>query len=421
MHRASKPANSALWNNLMWLGASMALAFFVWFIAALQSNPVQERVFRTVPIQIDHSPDLIVTDQSRDTATVTVRAPETVINQLVPDDIAVLADISAEGPGTYRVNLVPQVSRRASADTSPRQITVTLEELREQLVPVEVTVVQEPPRGFDILGAPRTDIRQALVSGPLSMVQQVASARVTLNLSAQRSTLEGSYALIAVDAAGNPVSDVVLEPNITGVAVEIGLRPGTRELRVIPNLLDETLPDGYAFTGITYDPQFVLVSGPQDVLDNMPGALSTEPIDLTGQTGNFRVDAAVRIPYDGIFIVGNSLITVDVGITALSTSRQFDHVPVRIVGLASDFNAVLAPEEVTVLITGPRVELDPLTSEALSAVVNLNGLQPGTYRVKPDVSILQGQLAAASVLVLPEEIDVVITAPSTPSPAAPGG
>jgi YbbR domain-containing protein len=420
MQKPAKPtANRTLWDNAVWFAASMALAFFVWLFATLQSNPVQERVFRTVAIQVAHNPNLIVTEQSRDTAIVTVRAPENIINQLVPDDVSVVADVSAEGPGTYRVNLTPEVSRRASVDTSPRQITITLEELREQLVPVKVVVGQEPPRGFEIIGAPTTSVRQALVRGALSKVQQVTAAVVTLNLSEQRGTLEGNYALTPVDAAGGLVTDVVLEPNVTDVAVEIGLRPGTRELRVVPNFLDETLPDGYALTGIVYNPQYVLVSGPQEVLDSIPGALSTEQIDLTGKTESFQIEIAVRVPYEDVFVVGSSLVRVEVGITALSTSRQFDDIPVRITGLPENYSAMLAPEDVTIILTGPRVELDALTPEDLDVVANLSGLAPGAHRIQPVVAVLQGQITRAEILVLPEEMDVVITAAPTPGP--PGG
>ncbi len=418
--RQAKPTvNRTLWDNLMWFTASMALAFFVWVFATLQSNPIQERVFRAVSIQVIHNPNLIVTEQSRDTATVTVRAPESVINQLAPDDISVVADVSAEGPGTFRVNLVPEVSRRASVDTSPRQITVTLEELREQLVPVRVSVTQEPPRGFEIIGTPTASVRQVLVSGPLSRVQQVTAAAVLLNLSEQRAALEGSYPLIPVDAANQPVANVTIEPNTADVTVEIGLRPGTRELRVVPNFLDETLPDGYALTGIVYNPQYVLVSGPQEVLDSIPGTLSTEQIDLTGKTESFQVEIAVRVPYEDVFVVGSSLITVEVGITALSTSRQFDNIPVRITGLADTLNAVLAPEDVTIILTGPRVELDTLTPEDLDVVVNLSGLGPGMHRVRPVVAVLRGQVTRADILVLPEEMDAIITA--QPTPETPGG
>jgi len=408
--------NRWLWDNAMWFAASMALAFFVWLFATLQSNPVRERVFRVVDIQVAHNPNLIVTEQSRAAASVTVRAPESVINQLVPDDISVMADVSTEGPGTYRVNLTPEVSRRASADTSPRQIMVTLEELREQLVPVKVAITQVPPRGFEVIGAPTTSVRQVLIRGALSRVQQVTAALVTLDLSEQRATLEGSYTLIPVDAAGEPVAAVTLEPNTTDITVGIGLRPGTRELRVVPNFLDETLPEGYALTGIVYNPQFVLVSGPQEVLDTIPGALSTEQINLNNRTESFQVEVAVRVPYENVFVVGSSLVTVEVGITALSASRQFDNVPVRISGLPDDFSAALAPQDVTIIITGPRVELDALTPQDLEVVADLSGLAPGTHRVQPVVAALQGQLTRADILVLPEEIDAVIAGPPTPDP-----
>lgn len=122
------------------------------------------------------------------------------------------------------------------------------------------------------------------------------------------------------------------------------------------------------------------------------------------------------MPYENVFVVGSSLVTVEVGITALSASRQFDNIPVRITGLPANLSATLAPQEVTIIITGPRVELDTLTSQSLDVIADLSGLAPGTHRVQPVVAVLQGHLTQADMLVLPEEIDAVIIGPPTPDP-----
>jgi YbbR domain-containing protein len=68
--------------------------------------------------------------------------------------------------------------------------------------------------------------------------------------------------------------------------------------------------------------------------------------------------------------------------------------------------AHLAPSEVTVLLTGPQPQLDPLQISDIRVSIDLNGLKDGTYTLKPTVSISQGQLPAESISVLPAEIDV---------------
>ncbi len=402
--------NRLIWDNVMWFAGTMALAFFVWVIASLQSDPVQERLFRNIPVQVEFSAGLVITDQSRDTVTVTVRGPQSTLDQLDTDDIQVLADLSTLGTGLHRVNLEPRVSRRASVDTSPRQISVTLEEASEQFKPITVVTTNAPPAGYETSAdSPILDVSQVLVSGPLSKVDQVSAVRVALDLQEERSSFQGDYRLVPVDIDGDPVTDVVLDPATVHITVQIDPRPDIREVRVTPNILAETLPDGYALTEISYDPQVILVSGSPERLENAPGTFFTDPIDLVGHTSSFEQDVTVQIPDENLFAVGAQNIRVSIGITPLIASRQLDRIPIQIFGVSEGLTAALAPNEVTILITGPQLLVQDLESNNLRVIVDLTGLSEGNYQIPPEVSISQGQTADTNLSVLPAEIDVVIT------------
>lgn len=408
--QTSASTNRLIWDNAMWFAGSMALAFFVWVIASLQSDPVQERIFRNIPVQVDFSPGLVITDQSRETVTVTVRGPQSTLDQLDSDDIEVRADLTSLGTGLHRVNLEPRASRRASVDTSPRQIMITLEEASEQFKPITVVTTNAPPAGYEIsAGSPVLDVNQVLVSGPLSKVDQVTAVRVTLDLRNERSSFQGDYRLVPIDLDDSPVSDVVLDPSTIHIAVQIEPRPDIREVRITPNILAETLPDGYALTEISYDPQMILVSGSPERLANAPGTFFTDPIDLVGHTSSFEQDVTVQIPDENLFVVGAQNIRVSIGITPLIASRQLDRIPIQVFGADTGLTAALVPDEVTVLITGPQLLVQNLESTNLRVIVDLTGLAEGNYQIPPEVSISQGQTADTNLSVLPAEIDVVIT------------
>jgi YbbR domain-containing protein len=393
----------------------MMLAFFIWVIASLQSDPVQERLFRNIPVQVDFGPGLVITDQSRDTVTVTVRGPQSTLDQLDTDDIEVRADLTTLGTGLHRVNLEVRLSRSATVDTSPRQITVTLEEASEQFKPITVETTNAPPAGYEVsANGPSLDVNQVLVNGPLSKVDQVVAARAMLNLEEERSSFQGDYRLVPIDIDGNPVSDVVLDPATVHINVQIEPRPDIREVRVTPNILAETLPDGFALTEITYEPQVILVSGSPERLVNAPGTFFTDPIDLVGHTSSFEQDVTVQIPDENLFVVGAQNIRVSVGITPLIASRQFDRIPIQVFGTGEGLAAALAPDEVTVLITGPQLLVQELEPTNLRVMVDLTGLAEGSYQIPPDVSISQGVTTDTNLSVLPAEIDVVIT--RTPEP-----
>jgi YbbR domain-containing protein len=419
------PTRNFILENLAWFALSLALALVVWIIAVTQSDPIDQRLFTTIPVQIVPDEGLLITSNIARTATVTVRAPGTVLNSLAvgggDSDIVVRADLSGLEAGTHIVELRPEIAARqgraVAVDTRPRQITVVLENLAQRQIPLNAVVTAPPPTGyrynpptFDV------DLNQVLVTGPESKVAQVVTANIALDLSAERNPLELLAAPVPVDAEGNPVSDVTIEPRDVTVNVDIQQRGDVRQVRVTPNILVETLPEGYVLNSISYEPQTVTVSGSPERLETISGTFFTAPITLTGRTEAFEVSVPIQLPQNDLVILGGQNITVSVGISALTGSTQFDEVPITILGLDEGLNANLAPEAVTVLITGPQRSLENLDEDAIQVTVDLNGLEVGNYQLTPTVTLSSGEIPEASISVLPAEVDVQIVDERSASP-----
>ena len=410
MSQAPAPQRATLGRNLAWLVASMVLAFFVWFVATLDRDPVSERIFRNVPILVTVAEGLVVTGQSREIATVTVRAPQTTLARLTLDDIVVQARLDDLGPGEHNVALQSSVSRRAISDTSPRQLYVQLEPLLERQVPVAVDVMLSLPRGFEIgEEGLRPASQEVLVSGPQRKVEEVVAARIALNLSQRRSDFSDELRLQPVNADGSIVSDVSLSPATMLVQVPVRTRSDIRQVSVQPNILVDTLPEGYTLSSVSYNPEVVLVSGDPEALESAPDTLSTDPISLEGRNSSFEVQTRVSTAGEDLFVFGGQGITVSIGITPLLTSRQFDLAPVEFIGLADEHTASLSPDTVTVLLTGARNALEIMSAADLRVLVDLNELEAGSHSVAPDVSLNLDNDDVENISVLPSEIDVAIS------------
>ncbi len=400
-----------LTNNLIWLVASLALAVLVWIIAATQADPIGERRFPQIPVQMNPDPGLVLMDRAARTVRVTVRAQQSVLNLLTAEDIVVRADLGGLGPGTHTVELEADVARRATIDTQPRQIGVVLEALQSQQVMVDPIILNEPPvnytRSQPVLGQ-----SQVMVSGPASQVQQVVAARAPVNLADRRDSLETEVRLLPVDAEGGVVSDVTLEPQMVGVSVAISRRDDVREVTVSPNIDTTTLPDGYVISSIGYAPQTVLVmtgSG-TDSGARVPTTLLTERIDLTGRTDDFEITVPVVFPpgEPELPLLGDQVVTVLISITAQASTEQFEQIEVEVIGLEDGLTAQIVPDQVSALVTGPQAVLENLSSEDIRVVLDLAGREPGTYELTPSASIDQGQIDASGIALLPSLIAVTV-------------
>lgn len=407
-------------TNLLWFLGSLVLAFFVWLLATSQADPFVQWRQPNLPIHLTPDDGLIITNQNAlpNVAAAQLRAPQSVRQLFVSDDIIISANLEGLGPGQHVVPLQWDVARQASVvDISPRQVTVELEVLQSQLKPVTVNIVAQPPMVYS-MGEPILDMRQVEVSGPASGVGRVAEVVASVSLDAQRSNFEGDIRVTPVDIDGNTVTGVTLDPQIVHVSIAIQPRSGVREVRVQPNIVGE-LPDGYVLTGeFDYNPKTIVVSGPETVLNNLPGSISTAPIDLSDKTSSFEVTVPVELPDERLVLVSGRAITVTVGISTQTITRQFDHIPVEFIGSRIDLEYSTVNDEVTVLLTGPQPLLSQLTENDLSVLVDVSNLEAGeSEQIAPIVSLLDSNVVVTSS-VLPAQIDVEarVAQESTPEP-----
>lgn len=405
---------STIINNLLWFLGSLVLAFIVWMFAVTQSDPFEQfRLVERVPIRIAPDAGLIVTNAAdiSTTAAIQLRAQRSVRQSLAPDDVNVWVDLSGRGPGEHTIPLQYRVVPERNAfvtSITPRQLTVRLELEQSKLVPVREIVTSEPALAYT-LESIEFDARQVTVTGPESRVSQVVEVQVPLDLAGMRVAFEDDVRPVAVDVDGNTVPNVTLEPSVVHATVDIRPRADVREVRVQPNVVGE-LPNGYVLTGFfEYEPNVVVVSGPTEVLNELPGTFFTEPIDLSERRSSFEVSVRVELPDPSLVVITGGVINVEVGVQAQTTTHQYDRVAVNIIGQRAGLNYELATNEVTVLITGPQPVLADLAQGNVTALVDVSQFSaPGTYQLEPSASIGSGQ-SAVSIQVLPEQIDVEIS------------
>lgn len=411
-------AKSDMAGNLLWLAVSLLLASGVWYIAVTSADPIAKRSFRSIPIQIVPSQTAEMTNSRIRSATVTIQGLQTTISARRSEDIVVRADLSRLGPGTHTVPLEVNVAqpdtdsfRRLAAQVQPAQIIVELEPLETHRKKIDIDLLETPPIGFRH-DEPVPNVSEVLVSGAASRAGQVVAVRGELDLSASRNPIEVDLRLYAVDADGNRIGDVELDPQTATVSVNIARRDDIRQIAVRPNVLLDTLPDGYTLKNQSYDPESIFVSGAPVQLAKISDTLFTEPISLAERQEGFVTTVPVQLPGDDLFVMGgDNNVTVSIEIIPIINSRQIDNIEVAHIALESDYAVSIVPKSVSAIVTGPVVTVNLLSVENIQAVVDLHGLSPGVYDLEPSISVNQAELSEENVSLLPDVVNVEITAP----------
>jgi len=410
-----KLRSSGLIGNVIWLVVSVLLATAVWYIAETSSDPITRRTFSAIPVQIVQDDATVLTNTPTRFATVIVQGGQSVVTSRQSDDVIVRADLTGLGAGTHTIALdvsvaLPQSDgrQRLVAQTEPSQITVELERRESFQKPIVINVSDPPPIGFTN-APPVTDIFQAVVSGAESVVSEVVEVRGAVNLSDNQNPIEVDARLFAVDAEGNRVDDVTIDPQTVSVSVNITRRDDVKQVSVRPNILVGTQPDGYTLSTFSYEPQTLFIGGTSEQLANLNDTIFTIPISLQGRTSDFSVDVPVRLPNDNLFVIGGeSNIAVDVTILAQVAVRQFDNITVGRIGLTEGYTATIAPQTVSTIINGPSVQVENLLASEIQVVVDLNGLEPGRYDLTPSIVISQADLDGDNASLLPAVVNVEI-------------
>lgn len=412
---------SEMAGNLLWLAVSALLATGVWYIAVTSADPIRQRSFYGIPIQFVPSTMAVMTNSPTSSVDVTIQGSQTIVSSRLASDMVVRADLSRLGPGTHSVPLDITVIkpdsdsfRRLVSRSEPSQLTIELEPRESQESRIVIELSEAPPIGFRS-DEPEPDIAQVVVSGAASRVSQVVAVHGELDLSASRNPIEVYLRLHAVDADGNRVEGVELEPQTANVSVNITRRDDIRQIAVRPNVLLKTLPEGFTLKNQSYEPESLFVSGSPGQLERISDTLLTAPISLEGREEGFITSVPVQLPDDDLFVMGgDSNITVSIEIIPIIVSRQIDSIEVGHIGLGDDYTVSIVPKTVSAIVTGPVVYVEALTVEDVQVVVDLEGLAAGVYGMLPSISISQGDLNEDNVSLSPEELNVEIISPEAP-------
>ena len=410
---------SRMVENMTWFLVSLFLAFTIWYVANIQSDPIQAQQFQSIPVQMAPDASMLLVNQPTTSVRVNLRAQRSTLQSLARDDITVMANLTGKTAGTHTVPLIVRVNRSGviTTDTQPTQITVVLEQAIAQQKPINLNIVQPPSADYNY-DPPVSDLLQAEIRGASGKVDSVMELRGDLDLSGQRGVYTTVLTFVPVDADGNRVTDVTINPASTVATVNIYPRPDVRQLTIRPNILFETLAPGYVFQSVRAEPQLVYLSGTPAALALLGDTISTAPIDLSGKTGNFTLNVPLELPSDDLLVLnGENSVRVDVGLGAQIIARQIDNVEVEVIGLPAEATITLNPPTVSAILAGPFDTIQTLTNEDVQAIIDVNGLEAGSHSVTPRITLKQGTITPDTSQVLPASITVTINLP-TPEPSA---
>ncbi len=390
------------------LGAAVLATLLYVGLVASQDSATYPGPLKVTPV--NQPANTVVVNQLQDVEEVRYVAPAD-LGRLTAEDFRATVDLSGiqpdGNPVTVRITVTAVDPRVSIVDSSPRSITVVLDQLVSKAVPVTVDM-STPPDGLTV-GDRTLSPAEVTVTGASSLVRQVVSARVGVTIDSSAVDIDREIEADPINLAGEIVTGVDLEPAVVHVTIPVYKDLKNRTVPVNP-ITTGTPSAGFRVASVEVDPLVVSVEGDLDQLQTLAAA-DTAPVVVTGATRDVTVTVAYALP-TGVTAIGTQTATVTVRIEAVTETRTY-LAGIRLDGRSPDLQYEANESQVLLSLFGSTAILDRLGTIPIVISINVADLEPGIHEV-PVVPILTSAVTVAAIS--PETISVTVTVRPTPVP-----
>lgn len=312
---------------------------------------------------------------------VTVEAPQTYYSRVSADNVQVTLDLSSvRTAGTQEVPLRAATTFGRVTSIVPETRTLTFEALDSRSVPIN-SVVSGDMRDDYWYNITRLNPSYLTVSGAGSVVRNIASATVYMDVTDHFSPFTQALPFTLTDIAGEEVGQEMLNLSSTSVSASVDIYP-CKELPVSTDLAKVVTgqpAEGYVVQSVSMQPDTVTVAADREVLDGLT-ELMIDQISVDGASQSFTKRAAIA-SLDGVKYLSLGQVYVNVTITEASISGRVDKVSVLMSGKGEGLSVEY--DSMPVFVTGPRSAVEQLQQDGVFMSLDLTGLGPGTHEIEP--------------------------------------
>ncbi|MDY2699693.1 MAG: CdaR family protein [Lachnospiraceae bacterium] len=400
-----------LTNNLGLKLASVFFAVIIWLVVNSINNPTINDVYYNIPVKLlntelitDSGQVYEVLDNTDVISRVTVWAPRSVISELDEENIVATADVSElSSLDTISIKLTTNISSGDISRISGSIDTVKLniEDKGSKALALKATVSGKVPKGY-LVGDITTDQNLIRISGPQSVIDQIAKAAVDVDVTGMTSDIVTNADIKFYDEDDNQIDTRNISQNIKSVGVEINIWQ-TAEVPLSYSVMGKAA-SGYRDTGVIEgEGQTVVVAGKSNTIKNITSIdVPAEALDITDQSENYTVDLDIRkyLP-EGVFLAssGDAIQTVTVYIER-ETSKKLEirAEKVKITNLPEGYDASISGLDSSFIIEliGLPQDMAAVQANSVNGVVDIvewmnqhemTEPMPGYYTVEVDFGL----------------------------------
>ncbi len=375
---------------------AILFALILWFAVINIDDPVVSETFKNVPVQIMNTEVLTeagmtyeILDNTSVVETITVYGPRTLVESLNENDIIAKADFNDITVANTVAVSVSVDNRNSSKITNIRSsleaVKLNVEEAKAKQLVINATTTGKLASGYIVAGI-ELDQNRIRVSGPKSVVSQIASAKVNVDVSESSSDVATYGTVRLYDKAGVEITSELLVKGTEKVHINVDVVP-TKYVPVKYQLTGE-VAEGYAVVedAVSCDVMTVLIAGETEALRDVEEILiAGDELNVSelNEGKEFKVVIKNYLP-DNIILGDKEYdgkVTVKVPVEEVVTEVvEILKEDLTITNAPDGISATMVdvPDYTELEITGTVSKVRQVMTEKVTGVIDMNKVLPGT-------------------------------------------
>lgn len=381
------------------LSVGIAILLFLYVVTVVSPNA--DNYYNNVPVTIQgeatlRDRNLMITSGELPNISLHLRGNRTDLNKINSSNIAIGVDVSGiDKPGEYDLplttpNFLTDVPNSAITvlGKDPATLKVTVDYRASKTVPVEIDYVNDvrDPYTADKEN-PVLDVETIMVSGPKSVVDLIATARVTIDLAERIQTFTGHFVYSLCNEAKEPVDAqlIVTDAETVGVTVKVV------RMKEVPLKVTLVAGGGADESNTTYkiDPATIQVSGSDSLIETLE-FIDLGTINLADIAEDQVLILPIKLPEGITNVTGMHEAQVTLDLPELAV-KELAANNIQLVNVPEGMTATLITKQLDLKLRGPKNVIEKVQKENITVTVDLSNQQAGTATVKAQIAVsIQG-------------------------------
>lgn len=419
-----------LTNNLLLKILSLVIAFTLWFVVINIDDPVDEKNFSNIKVNLVNTN--VLTDQNKvfeviddtDTVRVKVEASRSLLDNLSASDIVAEADfanVTASGTVDIKFYSLRSNDEIRSIVGNIDKLKLNIEDRKSKRLVLGIETVGEPEDGY-IVGTPAMDQNRVEISGPESVISQIVSASLKVDVTDSDTEISTYADVLLYDVNGKQVSMDSVAMNTNSVKVTVPIL----RLKEVP-IVVETMgvpAEGYAATGVVdQSVSSVTIAGDEKAISGINKiVVPATDLDVTGSTQNVVKTYNIKKYLPENVTVYDDVNKITITVYIESKKEVLFKIPaeqIHIVGVPEGYTVTLdeSVDEFNLYLSGLRADLSEANIGEIQGYIQIDNwmesmeleeIEPGAYLlsvefdIKGNVTQSREVMATVSIQIIEE-------------------